>query len=230
MLRDQAAFAHGDRDFDALVDNWLISRVEESRASAWLVSVVGGEIATRVRALIARRVLPVHAVGDPRNAMGLRLAYAEPTRFGVDRWLAILAARSLGEGAVLVAGVGSALTIDAVKADGSHQGGLITAPPEAARAALIARAPRLVVEGGQVQRFAANTADAIISGSVLSACALIERSAMELAEIDGSDLKIVLTGGGAPALRPWLMPHLHHPDLVLEGLAIWIAHQRERPT
>jgi type III pantothenate kinase len=223
-LYEQAAFAHVDPAFEAQVDAWLLARTADARASAWLVSVPNGDIVARVRALIARRALPVHAVGTPEDVLGLRLAYPDRTRFGADRWLALLGARRQVEGAVLVASVGSALTIDAVRADGEPLGGLIAAPPEATRAALIARAPRLAVDGGQVHRFARDTADAIVSASVLGACALIERSAEELAQHDGSDVRIVLTGGGAPPLRPWLMPHSHRPDLVLEGLVTWIEH------
>jgi type III pantothenate kinase len=225
-LHDQVAFAHADTDFEAQVDAWLQRAVDRGRASAWLVSVAGSEIASQVRSLIARRVLPVHAIGTPQDALGLRLGYPDPARFGADRWLALLGARRDQRGPVLVASVGSALTIDAVRGDGQHLGGLIAAPPEAMRAALVARAPRLAIDGGNVQRFATNTADAIVGASVLGACALIERSAAELAQRDGSDVQLVLTGGGAAPLRPWLMPHQWRPDLVFEGLALWVEQHR----
>ena len=42
---------------------------------------------------------------------GLRVAYPQPQRMGVDRFLALLAARA-GGGVMLVSGGGTALTID----------------------------------------------------------------------------------------------------------------------
>lgn len=58
-------------------------------------------------------------------AGGLRNSYANPSRLGVDRWLAMLAGWERAQGAVCVVDAGSALTIDLVAADGEHEGGYI---------------------------------------------------------------------------------------------------------
>ncbi len=52
-------------------------------------------------------------------------SYTDPSRMGVDRWLAMLAAREKFPGRICVVDVGSALTIDVVAADGLHEGGYI---------------------------------------------------------------------------------------------------------
>ena len=91
------------------------------------------------------------------------------------------------------------------------------------RAALIARAPRLDVPHGAIERFAASTPDAIASGCVLAAAVLVERSHAELARLTASAPALLLTGGGAEVLRGWIPAHEYVPSLVLEGLARWVA-------
>lgn len=70
-------------------------------------------------------VAPQLAVVQDRFA-GLLLAYADPTRLGVDRWLAMLAVREKfpRQNCVVCSG-GTALTVDLVEAGGRHLGGFI---------------------------------------------------------------------------------------------------------
>jgi hypothetical protein len=64
------------------------------------------------------------------QAAGVRNGYDHPNRLGVDRWVALIAARQrvLASGqprAALVVMVGTAVTVDALDADGLFVGGLI---------------------------------------------------------------------------------------------------------
>lgn len=218
-----SALPHASADFEPSLADWLDENATPG-ARAWLATVALDPIVQAVERTLAARGIPVQRVHTQAEALGLRVAYAEPARLGVDRWLAMLGARARGEGAWLVAVVGSALTVDAITADGTHLGGLIAPPPEAMQAALVARAPRLAGMPGEVTRFARSTPDAIASGCVLAAAALIERSFDELSALSPAAPRLLLSGGGAAALRPWLPPHWHAPVLVLEGLAHWAAH------
>uniref|UniRef100_UPI00358E2AEA type III pantothenate kinase n=1 Tax=Klebsiella pneumoniae TaxID=573 RepID=UPI00358E2AEA len=74
-------------------------------------------------------------------------------------------------------GVGTALTIDLLDADGQHHGGRISASPTTMREALHARAVQLPATGGGYSEFANDTADALASGCDGAAVALVERSA-----------------------------------------------------
>ena len=57
---------------------------------------------------------------------GLTVAYQDERRLGVDRWLAMLAARQAAAGqGVCVVDCGSALTLDVVDHEGRHLGGYI---------------------------------------------------------------------------------------------------------
>ncbi len=59
------------------------------------------------------------------QALGVRNAYREPERLGVDRWMALIAASELERGDVIVIDAGSAITLDLLRADGKHLGGAI---------------------------------------------------------------------------------------------------------
>jgi type III pantothenate kinase len=152
----------------------------------------------------------------------VRIAYPDPSRLGVDRFLALLAARARAPGAWLIASVGTALTIDLLGADGLHQGGLIAPSPTLMREALAQRAPQLPIKGGKVIDFAADTVDALASGTILSARALIARSLQAARERFATTPTLLIAGGGAEAVcRDWQVRAERAPDLVLRGLQVY---------
>ena len=153
---------------------------------------------------------------------GLRIAYAEPARLGVDRFLSMVAARRRVPGrACLLVAVGTALTLDLVDAGGAHLGGRIAPSPALMREALQARAPQLPAIGGSYAEFAADTADALASGCEGAALSLVERSLAQVAQRLGQAPALLLHGGGAGFLRERLPVAMETPALVLEGLACW---------
>ncbi|HEV7271776.1 type III pantothenate kinase [Pseudoxanthomonas sp.] len=152
---------------------------------------------------------------------GVRIAYAEPARLGVDRFLALLAARRRGTPPWLVVGVGTAVTVDLLDADGRHHGGRIAPSPQLMRDALHAAAAQLPAQGGAYVEFAADTVDALASGCDGAALGLIERSLQQAQEALGQRPSLLLHGGGAAALASRLGQGEMAPALVLEGLAVW---------
>ena len=212
-------FPHAQVDFVEQLAAWV--EVTAIPDSLWLATVARPELTRLVLDVFERAGHPVHRVAPRAEALGLRMAYRKVERLGVDRWLAMLALHAGGHAPCVVVSVGSALTIDALAPGGEHLGGLIAPTPEAMRDALFARAPQLDGARGQVEWFAKSTEDCIESGCVLGGIALIERSRTMLAERLGQPARLVVSGGGADALRPWLPPHEFRPDLVLEGLACW---------
>lgn len=152
---------------------------------------------------------------------GLRSSYSEPGRLGVDRWLAMLAARERRRERLCVVDAGSALTIDLVAADGRHEGGYILPG-----ATLMERA---LLQDTQRVRFSEAVSASLAPGSSTASCvhngiALAEAGAVKLAlERAGAPRpELFLTGGGAAALRHTLapLPLQWCPDLVFEGLAL----------
>src|SRR5262249_21414546 len=62
---------------------------------------------------------------SPAEALGIRSAYAEPLRLGIDRFLGLAAIHATAPRAQVLVGVGTAMTLDAIDADGAHLGGWI---------------------------------------------------------------------------------------------------------
>ncbi|MDH5823054.1 type III pantothenate kinase [Luteimonas sp. RD2P54] len=158
---------------------------------------------------------------------GVAIAYADPRRLGVDRFLALLAAHARGPGPSLVVGVGTALTIDLLDGSGRHHGGRIAPSPALMREALHARAAQLPADGGSYAEFAAETRDALASGCEGAALALLERSREAARAMLGVAPRLLLHGGGAAALAGRLDGAEPAPTLVLEGLAHWARMERE---
>lgn len=217
-------------------------RVGEVRAVAhdsggrWLAGLPTGAVAcvasvadaARRDALLdaLRARFGVVHVAVTRARLGrLRIAYPDPARLGVDRFLALLAAsEDQAAAATLLVGVGTALTVDLLDAAGRHRGGRIAPSPALMREALHQRAPALPLAGGQYTEFADDTASALASGCDGAALALIERSLVQASEGLGTLPRLWVHGGGAPALRARLPVHAWVPELVLRGLSAWQAH------
>ena len=169
--------------------------------------------------LLAAGVTTLDRVGQPRSDGLLTLAYTDPASLGVDRWLAMRAARVANSDACLVVSVGTAMTIDAIDHAGLHLGGTILAGPSAMRDALLTRASHLHHHQGELIAWASNTDDAVYSGPELACAALIEHQFRDLAQRCASAPRLLITGGGADALLPALSLKAQHvPDLVLRGM------------
>ena len=159
----------------------------------------------------------------PASACGVRNAYAEPQRLGVDRFLAMVAAHADGRAPCVLAGVGTALTLDALAADGRHLGGLIAPGPRLMQQSLLDATARVRPERpGEIVELADNTADAVASGCWQAAAALVERFATRSAVRLGAMPALILGGGDAAPLLPLLsLPAGLSQDGVLRGLAVW---------
>jgi type III pantothenate kinase len=151
----------------------------------------------------------------------LRIAYAHPHKLGVDRFLAMIGAQDAWP--ALIVGVGTALTLDLVDADGLHRGGRIAPSPTLMREALHARAAQLAPSGGAYVEFADDTEDALASGCEGAAHALIERSLAHATTLLGTRPRVLIHGGGADALGT---DGDMRAALVLEGLARWAMQER----
>ena len=158
--------------------------------------------------------------GPPRSDVRLKLGYRPVDDLGVDRWLSLRALRARLNSGFVLACSGTALTVDVVDASGQHLGGTIAPSAERAREALLARAPHLASSDAELKLLAQRTTDAVYSGALIAAAALIEKLHREAERQLAATLPLYLTGGGAGALLPSIETPLHLVDhLVLQGLA-----------
>ena len=220
------ALSHRQEDVAAAMALHLPARIDV----AYVASVARPELRIAVLDALAARAGRIAIARTQPRFGDVRIAYADPRKLGVDRFLAIVAAHRRASGAALVCGVGTALTIDLLDGTGLHRGGRIAPSPALMREALHARASVLPESGGRYAEFADDTGHALASGCEGAAIALVERSLREAERLLGAPPALWLHGGGAEALRDRLPPHRWTPDAVLRGLARWQAHARRCPT
>lgn len=176
--------------------------------------------------------IEVELVAVQAACLGLRVAYADPSRLGVDRWLALLGVPAGRCGGALVIDVGTAVTYDLLRADGQHLGGLILPGIGLMREALLqgTRIPPLGLETrfevSLARPWGADTASAIGGGGIQALGALADRLYDRLLGLSGprtpdeNPPRLLLTGGDAERLVPAIGRPLEvRPDLVLQGLA-----------
>lgn len=211
------AIDHREGDLAAQLARLLPPRFE----AACVASVASDALRVALLDALVDRCRRISIARTERAFAGIRIAYAQPQRLGVDRFLALVAAHSRGAGAAVVVGIGTAMTLDLVDAAGRHRGGRIAPSPTLMREALHARAAQLPAAGGDYRVFATDTADALASGCNGAALALIERTVDAAREELGTTPRLLLHGGGSGALLGRLQNATHVPALVLEGLARW---------
>lgn len=221
-LSECQGLAYGQGGRAAWVAEWVRNQGLPQRIL--IASVLGPDFDKRLRDRMAAAPGPVPEFVQARNGpLGIRLAYADPARLGVDRFLGMLGARSLWAATPLVIiDCGTALTFDAMKSDGEHLGGLIVPGISAMRVGLERAAPRLaaLAETKEAPLFGCDTAHAVHSGVLRATAAAIDGIAARMSAELGPGVMRVLTGGDAPRLEPFLESRYHYePDLVLRGLA-----------
>ncbi len=153
---------------------------------------------------------------------GVTSSYADPESLGSDRWLAMIAARQLCEGPLAVIDCGTAITCDALSAEGVFLGGVISAGPEAATQALLSKAAHLDLDEMRYTGvFNTDTSSAVGSGSLVFAVGGIERVLTEFQAKLGEEFQVLTTGGWAETLTPLMTVNAAvYPDLVLKGIQV----------
>lgn len=166
---------------------------EAGLAAAWLKAEVG--------------------FGDLKNS------YRDPQQLGVDRWMGLIGARQRTHDPVVVVSAGTAMTVDALAADGVFLGGVIVPGFKLMRQALQQGTAQVADVAGEMQAFPHTTADAVHSGILAALCGAIRQQYAQLAEAAGQPPRCLLTGGDAAMLLPSLnLPGELAPALILEGI------------
>jgi type III pantothenate kinase len=155
-----------------------------------------------------------------RAQRGVRNCYQDPTTLGCDRWLALIAARDQRSGSLAVVDCGTAITVDALLADGQFLGGVISAGPQVATQALFERASHL---RGELRMYSgvfnSDTDSAVGNGALAFAAGGIDKVLSEFSAQLGDNFAVLMTGGWAATIAPLLSRTADiKPDLVLQGI------------
>ena len=161
----------------------------------------------------------------------LNLGY-DATQMGSDRYAQILGAQRICHTHDhLIISAGTALTVDGVKAGGTHIGGIISAGLRLMRTALHRYTAQLPLDGGEMSLHQApnNTRDALASGVMLSASGAVTQFIAQY-ELNGASSAntphLLFCGGDALELMHHCqqtselaaLPMHHAPALCLLGL------------
>ncbi|NEX16814.1 MAG: type III pantothenate kinase [Halochromatium sp.] len=269
------------RHFGALPIDVLASWDQLGGVERVLVASVGPDtVLDAVKTAVAAYwQCPLTPIETSAEALGVRVAYAEPERLGVDRFLALIGAHWLAGRpdlltgaleqvkpepeltykpkprggfssdhvpavkptvspsperplprhsetpesgcATLIIDAGTAITFDALLADGRHRGGQIMPGISMLRESLL-RGTRLPPHQtlDQHDPWGIDTGPAIAAASLQAPAALAERLRSVLHQETGKIPRLLMTGGDAGRLAPLLDQTVHlQPDLVLIGLS-----------
>ena len=203
----------------AELDQALPSGKRAQRAIA--SSVAGAEVRAQLERLCAARGVKLAIIASQAEQLGVKSGYRDPAQLGSDRWAALVAAHRVCPGHKLVVNAGTALTIDALTADGRFLGGVIVPGPALMRRSLDRGTAGLRLTEGAFADFPASTPDAITTGAIQACAGAIERMRDAMAGVDCAPSQIVLSGGAAPEIAGHLpIAATIRENLVLDGLLL----------
>jgi len=165
---------------------------------------------------------------------GLHNGYDHPTRLGADRWVAMIGAlaRMRAQTAqaaprpMVVVMVGTAVTVEAIDAQGHFLGGLILPGHGIMLRALESGTAGLRVPTGEVREFPTNTSDALTSGGTFAIAGAVERMVQHVRVHCKDEPLCYMTGGAGWKMAPSMSVQFELVDsLIFDGLR-QIAAQR----
>jgi type III pantothenate kinase len=221
-LADTGMAVHRTASMTAVADaNW---RNREQPRHVLAASVAGARVAHELTSWVDRNWhVPLTFLRARDQAFGVRNAYRDAQRLGVDRWLALIAAHRFFPGSCCIVDCGTAITIDAIDGQGRHLGGMIVPGLWMMREALARRT--WAIESAEVeprQALARDTESAVANGSLCAAVGGVEHAFAAARARVGSPLRLLLTGSDAPRLSENLSLEVTvDPHLVLRGLAVF---------
>jgi type III pantothenate kinase len=177
-----------------------------------LANVAGVSAAQAIRHALTDWPADWLEVVSETSRCGVSNGYKNPGQLGVDRWCALLGARTLTQSPCVVVMAGTATTIDSLDASGRFLGGFILPGGELMRRALAKDTAGLPFANGAYSAYPQCTDDAIVAGSIEAQVGAIERAVSRL----GSTAQCLISGGNAQLLAE----HCAKPCRVLENLPL----------
>jgi type III pantothenate kinase len=218
-------------DGDRLIEHWRFATETEATAdelavqNAGLLSLEGRKLADMDAAIVSSvvpQLTPGYAamceryVGEGRCLIvgpglrtGMPIRLDNPHELGADRLVNAVAAYDRFGDACAVVDFGTAITFDAISADGEYLGGVIGPGVSISMEALAERAAKLPpIElgeplgepGGVIGR---NTAQSLQSGIVYGFAGAVDAIARRVQRELGDDIEFIATGGHARAIVPY---------------------------
>jgi type III pantothenate kinase len=196
-----------------------------------IVASVNPPALARLATLAAGRGAGALRVAGTGFPIPLRTDVTEPERVGTDRLLGALAAWRRAGGACVTVDAGTAITVNAVRADGVFLGGAILPGPDLMARALADGTAQLPPVGlpDDAPPVGRSTEEAIAAGVLIGAAGAVAALVAQMRRTVGPGAPVLVTGGGAARIVAHLPADCRRivPDLVLEGLvAAYREHEK----
>lgn len=169
-------------------------------------------------------------VVGPGTRTGVRIRYENPKDVGADRIANAVAAVRLFGGPVVVIDFGTAVTYDAISAEGDYLGGAIAPGIQVSHDALVTHTAKLPrVEAVAPEHVIGRTTDAAVrSGLMWGFVAQVEGMVARMVGELGGSARVVATGGQAAMVASLTATiDVVEPLLTLEGLRL--IHDQNAP-
>lgn len=210
------AFSHAELAATDCLSNYLPAL----QVSAIWVSNVGNAASLDRLKMLAKQDYGLRAqvITVSESAVGLRNAYADLDKLGVDRWVAAIGARQIVEsGAVIIIDAGTAVTVDLLDQHNVYQGGAIIPGVALMHDALTSN-----TAGIQSDRSSAppiigkSTSECVNSGVHYGLVGAVERVVKNMQRSLPRKAAIVLTGGDSKLLKQ----HAKYSMQLVENLVL----------
>lgn len=204
-------------DYPRVLSGDLVVGVERLRVA----SVAGAVVNSALKVWAQEQFgLEAEFAVSVAKASGVTNSYKDPSRMGVDRWLAMVAAYKRQQGACWVVDCGSAITVEQLSEDGMHLGGYIVPGLPLMARNLLSNTAEIIVDRS-VDKFecapGTDTSSAVQQGLNWVFRSVAYQLAREVS------VPVYVTGGDGE-LFARLVRESHDecqylPELVLDGLA-----------
>lgn len=204
-------------------DHNHLKNLIKSSQNVLLSSVGHQDQVTDIRIICEDVGIQLFEAKTEAQSLGIRCAYSHPQNLGVDRWLAILAAREHTLLPVAVIDLGTAATCDIVISN-QHKGGWIAPGFELMRSALINNTQNVFADSLTPDTLLLGNAtpDCVNMGCLASIQGLVH-SAQHILKSQSDDYLILVTGGNQSLIRNMALENLvFKENLVLQGLTLFI--------
>ena len=195
-----------------------IHRITANRVDVCVISRVSVQaecIETAIQSQMECRILVVNHAESP-----LEIRYRHPEKLGQDRIANALAAHDFAPEGAIVVDFGTATHFDVVDSEGVFWGGPILLGVESMVSALSQRVPHLpgISLDSEVEVIASSTESAIKAGAILGTAGAVDKIIQMMKTQVEFTPKIIITGGNAALVAPYLTFDVWDPDLTLKGL------------
>lgn len=200
-----------------------VTELEAAITMARMCSVRGGGVNKKLEDWVrGRHGVDLVQARVSQSCGGVTNQYADVSRLGIDRWLAMLAAYRRAGGACMIVDSGTAFTIDVVDAQGLHLGGYIIPGLRLMRSSLESSTAIRLSDNYSTysQSLGHSTDEAVFNGTVTALLTIIRQQSELLGGAGG--IQTFFAGGDAELLHG--LASLEHSEvvtsLVFDGLDV----------